>query len=287
MIKGHHELVLGALLATAAWAVVAMFTANVNWADRIDILALPVALLLVAGALAYFAFRHSRQAIGVMTLLAAAAAAAFTGYAAYDAHINYTRTQRPFVTIKELKIDLVDGLVPGEVGKPGVPAKYWVFQPVLENSGNTLTKDLKIKIFAFFSGPQPQGGFQIGPGLAIFLAKDKQEPPDPADLSSDPRYKPPRYAIAPHASITLTNAGRTVEAFPADAPPWFLMGSVTYNDIFENTTTHQTKFCFQISGVPATGEQKPRAGSCVHWNCVDDECIEDRRASDAERLASK
>jgi hypothetical protein len=60
------------------------------------------------------------------------------------------------------------------------------------------------------------------------------------------------------------------------------MGAITYNDLFENTPLHQTKYCFQIGPLPPVGEQKPGAGPCLHWNCTDDECIEDRNVFDAE-----
>jgi hypothetical protein len=66
------------------------------------------------------------------------------------AHEAYQATQRPFVTVSELKTELVDGLKPGEPGKPGVPQKYWLFTPMFQNSGNTLTKDLRIYSLAVF-----------------------------------------------------------------------------------------------------------------------------------------
>lgn len=70
------------------------------------------------------------------------------------AHEAYQATQRPFVTVPELKTELVDGLKPGEPGKPpGVPQKYWLFTPDFQNSGNTLTKDLRIYSLAVLPDP--------------------------------------------------------------------------------------------------------------------------------------
>jgi hypothetical protein len=135
----RHEIVLGALLATALWAVVAALTSGLELGSRIERLAYPIALIAAAAAVAFLAYWLRENAIGLLTLAAAAAAAIFTGYAAYDAHKNYTLTQRPFVALKELKIELVDGLVRG-VAILVTPAKYWVFTPIIENSGNTLKK---------------------------------------------------------------------------------------------------------------------------------------------------
>ena len=66
-------------------------------------------------------------------------------------HESYAKTQRPFVTVKELTAELRDGLR-AEVGSPGMTQKYWTFIPRFENSGNTITKSLKIYSMATGSG---------------------------------------------------------------------------------------------------------------------------------------
>jgi hypothetical protein len=65
----------------------------------------------------------------------------------------------------------------------------------------------------------------------------------------------------------------------------FFYGRAEYTDIFKKH--HVTKYCFRIDGIargagdPAT----PVLGLCKHWNCVDDQCKEDRRQYDAEVAA--
>lgn len=190
-------------------------------------------------------------AIGISSL---GAIFAFKALRASEANVeatenSYALVQRAFVTVRELRVDLTDGLIPGAAGQPGVPAKYWVFTPVFENSGNTLTSELRIRTkayFNFYPGPMHVGALQEikmeGEPLAVTDA-----PPDPAETeaSSPPEIVNHNFVIGPHATITVGGVGLLPDALKANSPKWFVDGNVTYHDIFSShaSTCHKILLC--------------------------------------------
>jgi hypothetical protein len=93
--------------------------------------------------------------------------------------------------------------------------------------------------------------------------------------------------IGPHFSSPYGFIGITPENLKPTSPSFFLYGIASYNDIFPETSRHETKFCFVVSGIPTVGQQKPSVGLCSHWNCTDDECKDDKKthADEKKRLA--
>jgi hypothetical protein len=233
--------------------------------------------------------------ISVLTLVAAGTAAYFAGDLAYttweaaeDAHTAYTATQRPFVTVKDLKVEYVDGLKPSNPGEPGIPVKYWTFTPVFENSGNTLTRNLRVYPFALFKS-KPFGGVMIGAQQAIEVSLDSsvavKTPEDPDSVKHEPGSDR-NFVIGPHSSVQVGGTGLTADDLKPDSPSFFVFGTVHYDDTFPKTPSHKTKYCFVVSGIPSVGEQKPHFGLCTHWNCTDDECDADKNAYNAENSQS-
>jgi hypothetical protein len=64
--------------------------------------------------------------------------------------------------------------------------------------------------------------------------------------------------------------------------PWFYWGWMTYKDIFPNTKTHVTEFCWRVTEIKyqiaADGKPvgKPHfsAGQCAQHNCIDEFCAD-------------
>jgi hypothetical protein len=186
---------------------------------------------------------------------------------------GYVTVQRAFVTISEFRVEMRDGLAPSPPGQPGVPTKYWTFIPVMKNSGTTPTKNLRylpigmcnITIF------QGQGGFSVGP-RTIMQCDPEVNPIDPADHKGQiSRYPLGPQAQAPLGSIAFDPT--YIDKMRTTGLRAYSLGIVQYNDFFENTPPHVTKYCFEIA---VDFEGKPSYGLCAHWNCVDEECKNDR-----------
>lgn len=82
--------------------------------------------------------------------------------AAKDAHIAYTAVQRAFVTMGDLRTDKRQGVVLGKVRSKGIPATFWWFIPIVQNSGNTPTRFARAFALATFAP-----SFALGPGQGI------------------------------------------------------------------------------------------------------------------------
>jgi hypothetical protein len=189
----------------------------------------------------------------------------------------FVSTQRAFITVSQVKIEMRDGLVPGETGKPGTKVQYWWFTPEIENSGNTPTKNLRYRPIAS-CGPR---ALALGPKQAFYCPTDISGPEDPDDPSHD-TLVPAKSVLGPHAKIPIGGVGVLpgfLQEISNTGFKWYIYGSIHYNDIFVNSESHVTKYCFGISLTDLT-EMKPGYGLCEHWNCADDECKVDRDAYD-------
>jgi hypothetical protein len=164
-----------------------------------------------------------------------------------------------------------------------IPQKFWRFVPVLENSGNTFTKGLRI---------YPIAGSVVAPD--DFVPKSSQgvvtnirpklfyAPPDPEEGNIIPVLKRHNYIISPHSSLDVGGIDITTDYLKPGGAEWFLYGWAQYNDIFFGTSIHKTKFCYAINPLPTKGEQKPDVTLCGHWNCTDSDCEEDQKSYEAD-----
>jgi hypothetical protein len=63
-----------------------------------------------------------------------------------------------------------------------------------------------------------------------------------------------------------------------------IIGSVHYRDVFKDTDEHISKFCFIVIA-DRTKDGKitfKDGGLCSHWNCADEECIQDKKNYEQE-----
>jgi hypothetical protein len=188
--------------------------------------------------------------------------------------------QRPFIVLKELKIDYTTGLSPGaKNGAPGQPIMYWTFTPVIENSGNTPTKYLHFRAIAgitYVNGSMYIGAAQIVYGNAQSPLKDT--PWDPDDVGP---YAARTVVLGPHAAQPISGFGVTDGYLTSPIGSLYIFGVIRYRDTLSDAQ-HVTKYCYSISGIPTIGEKKPSYGLCAHWNCADGECKQDRREYESE-----
>lgn len=204
--------------------------------------------------------------------------------AAKDSHIAYTAVQRAFVTMGDLRIDKRQGVAPGKVGSKGIPATFWWFTPIAQNSGNTPTRFARAFALATLAP-----SFALGPGQGIVGYNSPVQPVNPDTFR---HTRPIKLIIGPHASSPIGGIGIPIEALEAlhsaqiensNQAKWFIYGQIYYYDLFPGTPEHVTRYCYDIFTKAADdGGLSPSYGLCPHWNCADDECIEDRKEYDDE-----
>ena len=209
-------------------------------------------------------------------------------------------SQRAFVFAKDIRIDKVRNPVLG--GQPNQFEDALWFSPIIENGGNTPTKDMRISAQAAIdpSRPEIEVKLPMNFGLGMKQSIDVSHmpdagPPDPEKLLTENeelegRGKPShliRTILGPHVSQSFGGFGITVEEAKRrlqEGGRWFILGAIHYNDRL-NTPSYQkiTKYCFSIGlSISETGEVQSTVGPCPHWNCADDECKGDKAAYNTE-----
>jgi len=194
-------------------------------------------------------------------------------YAAFDAqqtaqfaHASYISTHRAFVSVTKLDVQLAYS--------PSDPKLFvgWTFAPIVQNSGPTPTRSLKLLV-----GVQPTG--------------DSIGLPDPEVALTN--HTPTKMVVGPRTSVMLpvssssdlSVASDMIQKVASGKTNAFVFGTVHYNDVFERALRHITKYCFQIDahgdGSPST---KVGYHFCRFWNCADYECIADKAEHERAEL---
>jgi hypothetical protein len=195
----------------------------------------------------------------------------------------FTAVQRAFVNVSELKIEK-GKILPGPPGNPGTSESAWWFTPMIQNTGNTPTKNMHFLPIAWCGPP----GFTLGPMQAFGCEATPLPPTDPDNFFQD--RSTGHAVLGPHSIIPIGGVGIPVPAIESlgiaqrtTGGEWFVFGAIHYNDIFPYTREHVTKYCFVINANNfVLGEIQPAYGLCKHWNCVDDECVRDKEDYEAE-----
>ena len=184
--------------------------------------------------------------------------------------------QRALIVADELQI------IP--MPKDAAAPDYWLVSPIFENGGSTTTKEM-----AFFPGIV---WFDKSP-LPSNLIVDTIDP-DVSDLRFEERKRFPA-ALGPRARIPvytyiITKDDALRMATSNDNFRVYILGQAKYNDAFEGTPQHTTKFCFRLFGTiggnngltsifgfsHVTLKTVPGLSyrACFHNNCTDKECKE-------------
>lgn len=193
--------------------------------------------------------------------------------------------QRAFISVTKFDIAIRLGADPGTQNQ----IRYWWFTPIIENSGNTPTKNLHyLSIASCASNPLGLGPRQI---LACdFTHRGEPDDPELSVSHAGPQFRMSNAPLGPHASIPLGGIGVTDDFIKAiqKGYAWYIYGVIRYNDVFPRSVSHVTKYCYQIRvDLSAGGDAVPAYALCNHWNCADDECKADSAAYEAEQRSAK
>ena len=96
--------------------------------------------------------------------------------------------------------------------------------------------------------------------------------------------------LGPQSVMSLSGIGITEKSMQAVEKGFliFLSGIIYYNDIFQRSQLHVTKFCYQMTAFHSDkNEIVSGYDFCKHWNCADDECGDDKKAWNDEVTAGK
>jgi hypothetical protein len=220
-----------------------------------------------------------------------------------------TAVQRAFIIVSDfVPIEIYDASKTNVTG--------WQFKPSFENAGATgteflsvtsvdphsywqvLSKEIEKKIF----GPKRSGERSVGFLKYQSFLNDRDfktgSPNDPDEIAIDDianmQFVIPSATLGPKQKIPLpmSHTGNykitAADGMAAQENKIgrFFYGRAEYTDIFKKH--HVTKYCFRIDGIARGGVGDPTTpvlALCKHWNCVDDQCKEDRRQYDAEVVA--
>jgi hypothetical protein len=194
--------------------------------------------------------------------------------------------QRAFVYIRELKFEPRVGIDPTN---PSSHPPQWWFTPVIENSGATPTKNMRILLIASCAANPLGVVFGIGPKQnVIWEDAPRPGPRDPedrfAELTNNKTDAIIFTALGPKASFPMGGIGIPPEYFKQairTGKEMYFYGVIHYEDVFDRT--HVTKFCYGIGPkMNPADELEPVVAMCGHWNCSDDECKHDREQYIAE-----
>jgi hypothetical protein len=174
-----------------------------------------------------------------------------------------TQGSRAFVFVKGGG----DGIILKTVKEDGRRHPSLQINPIWENTGNTRTVDLEIKIFCHMDGTS---------GLTPF---DYSNEGEAAKIVLGPKQTEP--------------VGRCLARFPDNtddfvkvAHYFYVGGQARYRDVFDSKYTHVTQYCRQfllnkIDSDPVTGIVTYSVGSeshlCPTHNCADEECAAENR----------
>ncbi len=180
---------------------------------------------------------------------------------------------RAFVTSNEVSIEEErrDGVLIG-----------WIFRPVIVNSGNIPAKDLTYYSTGT-SGPA-KGSAILNPSYPINESPSTLDPEQGHYNNVDNPFLPthlPHLVLGPHASAKIGSVELSADDTRARiAEKWrgYISGMIRYCDQINPGVEHVTKFCYMIWASQMVNETTaPPFELCDYWNCIDDECKEDKK----------
>ena len=244
-------------------------------------------LLTVAAtiAIAYFTFTLYRATSGMLrvardqskdmkdSIAVAQEAANAAKDSAKVARDALTSTQRAFVFLKDIKFRQTRD--PGDYS-----IIAWQFFPQWENSGGTATKNLTISVGARIIHAQLSSN-HIPNNFDYSYVIDNIPKDMEVSYTNIRPLKDIPLMIGPKAEITSQQLNLTTQMnmirFIIDGPVYFfLWGEAKYNDIFDGTPQHCTRFCVELHFTNQSGEQTPLMSFSYYgnYNCADEDCKE-------------
>jgi len=150
----------------------------------------------------------------------------------------------------------------------GIPPMI-IIQVDWQNAGSTPTKNLAIQSEDNSAEISEESAAEYGGHWPSAWLKKKKS-------------KPIRTYIGPKGHIGWTfdlPSNLLKDIFDGKVKPYEFSGAATYNDIFEGTPPHTTKYCYKLSALMTYSAfpkpkniYNPRLSQCTVGNCTDDEC---------------
>lgn len=183
--------------------------------------------------------------------------------------------QRAVIAVSKLQIDPIRD----EKGN----ITHWQFTPYLKNSGNT--QATYVKSNGIMSGPthEVKLGERLYPNVRL-----PEAPRDPEFIYKIDKRNG-KAIVGPGVEGPVSVGGVPVDALKLSKRPdyWYIYGITKYRDVFKDTQTHVTKFCFVITPVANwTGNTPPDYMPCGYWNCADETCAQDRQDYETDMRAA-
>lgn len=183
---------------------------------------------------------------------------------------SFAAVQRAFVTAKQLGSD--DRVMPTNQ----------LFYVILENSGNTPTRNMEV----FVSDQFDLNEVNLPP--AADRTRPVYAPTDPAEyFDARKREWPPQPVVIGPKGMAQINIGGPpkmhLDNMAKNRADGYVFGVAYYDDVFKGSKRHVSKFCFVVQPVKDSELTKIGYGLCQHWNCADEECETDKRRYDAMR----
>lgn len=181
-------------------------------------------------------------------------------YTPIQAQVEATResfagVQRAFVTAKHLGSD-------GQT----MPTNQ-IFYAILENSGNTPTRNLEVFVETQFDLKEINSPPDKDRARPLFA------PTNPADYFEARRkeWPPQPVVIGPKglAQINIGGPPKThLDEMAKNRADGYVFGIAYYDDVFKGSKRHISKFCFVVQPVKDNDTTRVGYGLCQHWNCA-------------------
>jgi hypothetical protein len=163
---------------------------------------------------------------------------------------------------------------------------YWQFNTILENAGNTRAQNVEVHVYYDFGGDRTNDRDTDERTRPAFTPRD-----DPEDLlkknANSEFSKLDRIPLNLKSTYTIQGNGypfKYIDDIAEKRADGYISGVITYDDVFNGSKRHISKFCFVIQPVKRGTEPTTIAGGlCQYWNCVDEiECAYHKEKYDAE-----
>lgn len=152
---------------------------------------------------------------------------------------------------------------------------YWNYDIIIENSGNTPTREMEYLAFGDLDTPtDPED---------IFTRT-------PSEIYGVPTTYPQRRSgdlLGPKAEMRLMTGGgglpaSAVAKMAEERKNFYVRGVIHYRDAFKGTPEHVTKFCYALIPYKVGAETRVSYDRCLYWNCADEDCKADRSRFDRD-----
>lgn len=205
------------------------------------------------------------------TLKATTIAANAANESAQVAKDTLTSTQRAFVFLKDIELREIRGQ--GKKTLPDYKQTTWQLSPRWANSGDTCTRNLTISVGCYISSEGIPDSFNY-PYINKELSHDRGLP-YVSPQKDIPMMIGPKAEILSEPLILPTLI--EVTSFIAEGHVHlYIFGEAKYNDIFDGTPEHCTRFCVKLfftKQFSQAGERTPLMSFSYYgnYNCADED----------------